>query len=181
MKRFLFLVVLGATIIAWVSCSNPLESGGPDPQPRDTVWDTCWDTCWDTIYVPETIYDTVWDTVYDTVWDTVYDTIYDTIYIYEPYSICSYLQYNINELVWIFGNPAGTYDLHFDVTVHRECNGHELIIDIDGHDTYYLPILTSTTRTIRVDLAEGATIRIWPNVPMHMGDEVKVCLGLEKL
>jgi len=181
MRKLVFLTALALVIMAllsWVNCSNPLEPvEKADPtRERDTIFRT------DTIYEPvegDTLIIT--DTLVDTVIHEDTLTIRDTIYIPEPgttFTICSIIHYNLNELIWTFNNPAGSYNLLFTVTVEREFSFHELIITIDDDEYSLFPAQSLELRLSDIDLPENVTIRIKPDVPLLLGHQVDVCLGI---
>ncbi len=187
MKRMILLTVLSLAIMVWLSsvnCSNPLEAdNGADPFKRiDTVFRN------DTTFVTDTLEgDTliVTDTLVDTLIqeDTVIVTINDTVYVPvgEPFTICSIIQYNLNELIWTFNNPAGSYNLLFTVEVEREFTFRELIVSIDGDEYSWYPFENPELSLLDIDLNENVTIRIKPDVPLLLGHQVDLCLAICEL
>ncbi|MEW6411262.1 MAG: hypothetical protein AB1483_02180 [Candidatus Zixiibacteriota bacterium] len=126
----------------------------------------------DTVYVVDTI------NIVDTV------TIVDTLYIVEPdpggfSSVCSIIHANLREIIWMFGNEAGNYNLTFTATATRDFTFRWLIITVDGQEYYWNPM---EVYEFKVDgyLDEDAVIRIKPDQPLLLGHEVDVCLKIEK-
>ncbi|UCG62269.1 MAG: hypothetical protein JSV52_03020 [Candidatus Zixiibacteriota bacterium] len=156
MKRLLMLMLamlVAMPVLMLPNCSDPLESI-TDPEP----------------YPPRPV-------------DTVYIT--DTVYIIEPgpgetQTVCSILLSNLYEIIWMFHNSEGTYDLHFDAVPVRDFTFRTLTVDIDGQQFEWPVGQTLEFTAEGLYLNAFATIKILTDQPCLQGHEVDICLTIAK-
>ncbi|MEE9442396.1 MAG: hypothetical protein V3V99_06990 [candidate division Zixibacteria bacterium] len=154
--------------IIFVNCSNPLESSdlaGTDPVPSiDTLFSI------DTLHTIDTL------TQIDTL------TIIDTITIIEPgigesQIVCGRISTTQKDLVWMFRNPEGTYNLEFTALTDRDKPAQELALDIDGQEFLWNPGENPELITELI-LSQNAVFRITTNKPPSLGHAIDICLSI---
>lgn len=168
----------------------------------DTLYDSDTTIIIDTIYGSDTtiVIDTV--VVIDTmvVFDTttlidtnfVVDTIIvtdtviyvDTVIIYEPgdgqpQTVCSIILANLNEIIWMFRNQAGDYNLTFEATAARDFTFRTLTVEVDGQQFTWNPS-DNPVFDLQLYVNANATIRVFPDQPVLAGHEITICLTIAK-
>lgn len=148
------LLLIGSII--FVNCSNPLESSdlaGTDPVPDI-----------DTLFSIDTLH------------------VIDTITIIEPGTgesqiVCGRISTTQKDLVWMFRNPEGTYNLEFMVLTDRDKPVQELTLDLDGQELLWNPG-DNPELIAELILSQNAVFRITTNKPPSLGHAIDICLTI---
>ncbi|MFH1700752.1 MAG: hypothetical protein ABIE07_09220 [Candidatus Zixiibacteriota bacterium] len=160
------LLLVGSVI--FVNCSNPLESDdvtGADPVPNiDTLFSV------DTLVVIDTL------TQIDTI------TLIDTITIIESGAgqsqiICGRISSVRKDIVWMFRNPEGIYDLEFAVLIDKDKPARELTLNLDGREFIWDPE-NNPELIMEVFLSQNAMFFIKANKPPSCGHAIDICLTI---
>ena len=94
--------------------------------------------------------------------------------------VCAQLVSNLQEIVWLFRNSEGRYDLEFAAAVESEHPTQTLTVDIDGEEYAWAPAKDSEL-LMEMDLKQNAIIRIYPTKPPSLGHSVHICLTVRDL
>jgi len=158
-KQTIFSIpaIICACLLYWLNCSKPLELEEIEQTPADTI------------FVPDTV-------VYV---DTVYvDTSYtDTDTLYADTLICARLGSCRREIVWMFFNPEGRFNLEFQAIIERDHPWQTLIIDIDGQE-YEWDLSDDLPFSLVRFLERHAIVRITSASPHGYGHAIDVCLRI---
>ena len=172
MRRVIFLGIITLLCMAFnlfVSCSNPLDYDNLTPS--DTLFSI------DTVYNMDTI--NVSDTI--NIIDTT--SLVDTVIIVinnndQSNIVCSRIASNQQEIVWLFRNDAGMYDLEFAAAAEEDFPAQKLVIDIDGQEFKWTPA-EDPEFIAGMYLTQNAIIRLSIKTPRSLGHAIYVCLTLK--
>lgn len=139
----------------------------------------------DTIITVDTIFDNDTIILFDTIIDTVnhIDTlvIVDTVIVVHtdtlmvPTTFCARLAAARKEVVWMYDNPPGEFQLKFLATVDRDDPPQVLMVNIDGFE-YTWQLDLTLELVIEQDLDANSTVKISSGSPHSFGHPIDICL-----
>jgi len=208
-RRFILAVwasaLMGALML--VNCSDPHEGTTPadltPTGPSDTlyvvdsifvidstfVFDSTF--TFDTVFVIDTIFNSDSIFVIDTTF--VIDSIFvvdsiitiDTIIVVDPDGdgsqlVCSRIASNQQEIVWMFRNQEGLFNLAFVAALESDHPEPKLSVDIDGQ-TFPWSLVEDREWITNAHLGQNAMIRIAAEKPPAAGHAINVCLTVTRL
>lgn len=157
------LLVAFAGFQIFINCSDPLErSDIKGPFPSGPIHDV------DTVFSVDTIF----------VTDTL--SYVDTVVVIQPDTsgspwVCSRIESNKREIVWMFRNEEGLLLLEFAASLESDHPRQILTLDIDGQEYTWNP--AEKPELIKeLDLGQNMTIKITPKKPPSLGHAIDVCL-----
>ncbi|PKK83044.1 MAG: hypothetical protein CVT49_10445 [candidate division Zixibacteria bacterium HGW-Zixibacteria-1] len=168
MKRIIVLAALSILCMVvnfCVNCSNPLDIENVAPPSRFTGVDTIYNL--DTLNTSDTTI------IVDTVIVVVHDTTGSQI-------ICSRIDCNQKEIVWMFRNAEGSHKLEFVAFTEEDQPCQKLVVDVDGQEFSWKPV-ENPELIMEQDLNQNATIRISSTNPKALGHAIYICLTLSSI
>lgn len=183
MKRFTALLVSSALALGvsyLLSCSDPLDvNSSNNPTPGGNRVDTVF--IFDTSNTVDTliIFDTVIIIDSNNTVDTV--IIIDTVTFEDDDDdsddMCGRISCNKKEIVWMFRNPEGIYNLEFSASTERDQPAQTMVVTIDGQP-FTWNVADNSELIKNMNLSENAKITISLENPGAYGHAIDVCLEM---
>lgn len=97
-----------------------------------------------------------------------------------PQLLCSEIESNRKEIVWMLRNPAGRYRLEFQASTERNNPEQSLTVTIDDHE-FVWAVGQNPEFITDLLLGEHSTVQIVSNEPPACGHEIDICLTVRPL